>query len=61
MEATFSGYCRTLDAARMVFCEWEDGAAEIDCDFPACAYAKSCPVGQKIAAFVADTEGAQNV
>ena len=34
MEQILSGYCRTIDASRMVLVE--DG--EADCDFEVCAY-----------------------
>ena len=32
MEQCFSGYCRALDASRVVMADTDDGAA--DCDFP---------------------------
>ena len=38
MEQILSGYCRTIDASRMVLVE--DG--EADCDFEACAYRDVC-------------------
>ena len=45
MEEILSGYCRTIDAARMVLVE--DG--EADCDFDACAYRDVCQLAQQIA------------
>lgn len=45
MEQILSGYCRTIDASRMVLVE--DG--EADCDFASCAYREVCQIGQKIA------------
>ena len=45
MEQILSGYCRTIDASRMVLVE--DG--EADCGFEACAYRDVCQIGQQIA------------
>ena len=45
MEQILSGYCRTIDASRMVLTE--DG--EADCDFEVCAYRDDCQIGQQIA------------
>ena len=45
MESYLSGYCRTIDASRMVLVE--DG--EADCDFEVCAYRDVCQIGQQIA------------
>lgn len=52
MEAAFSGYCRTIDAARLVFCEAHGGETEIDCDYEVCPYAAGCPVGTQITDFL---------
>ena len=52
MEATFSGYCRTIDAASLVFCEAFGGETEIDCDYECCPHAAACPVGQQITEFL---------
>lgn len=49
MEQTFSGYCRTVDGARMVLCEREGEEWDVDCAFFHCAYAQGCPIGQQIA------------
>lgn len=45
MEQILSGYCRTIDASRIVLVE--DG--EADCDFEACAYRDVCQIGRQIA------------
>ena len=45
MEQILSGYCRTIDASRIVLVE--DG--EADSDFEACAYRDGCQIGQQIA------------
>lgn len=49
MEATFSGYCRTIDAARLVYCEADGDETEIDCDYETCPHAAGCPIGRQIA------------
>lgn len=48
MEATFSGYCRNLDAPRLVLCEVDEGEEEIGCDYACCPYADGCPIGEQI-------------
>lgn len=48
MEQVLSGYCRTMDAARMVLVEVEDGEADIGCDYECCPYAANCPIGAEI-------------
>ena len=45
MESYLSGYCRTIDASRMVLVE--DG--EADCDNERCDYRDVCPIGRQIA------------
>ena len=45
MESYLSGYCRTIDASRMVLVE--DG--EADCDYVRCDYRDVCPIGRQIA------------
>lgn len=57
MEETFSGYCRTIDAARLVFCESDEGDVEIDCSYADCAYAAGCPVGMQITEFLKKARG----
>ena len=46
MEESFSGYCRAIDAARLVLCEGSGGEWDIDCNFENCDYAHSCPIGR---------------
>ena len=48
MEWSISGYCRTQDQARIVFTELEDGQWDWGCDFPNCAFAAQCTVGQQL-------------
>ena len=52
MEESFSGYCRAIDAARLVLCEESGGEWDIDCNLENCDYAHSCPSGQQIAALL---------
>lgn len=52
MEETFSGYCRNIDAPRLVFCERDGDESEVDCDYFCCPYAASCPVGAQIEQFL---------
>lgn len=52
MEQILSGYCRTIDASRMVLVE--DG--EADCDYECCAYRDVCQIGQEIARLCASEE-----
>ena len=48
-ELFFSGYCRTIDASRMVSVELEDDTvAEVDCSFDGCPYAPNCTIAQQI-------------
>ena len=50
-EVFFSGYCRCMDASRMVAVCVEDGhITAADCNFGACPYESDCPLGQKIRA-----------
>ena len=48
MEKTFSGYCRTIDAARLVLCEEENGEWEVDCNFPNCPFQDTCEIGRQL-------------
>lgn len=52
MEESFSGYCRAIDAARLVLCEESGGEWDIDCNFENCGYAHNCPIGRQIAALL---------
>ena len=49
-EVFLSGYCRCMDASRMVAVTLEDGKiTEVDCNFGACPYEKDCALAKKIA------------
>ena len=49
IEKFISGYCRHLDASRMVEVILEDGAlSEIDCCYGNCVYQGNCPVAKEI-------------
>ena len=55
-ETVLSGYCRVLDASRMVVAEAENGVlTEVDCNYPDCPYAPNCPIAEKIDAFLKDS------
>ena len=48
-EAFFSGYCRQLDASRIVEVILEDGKiTEIDCCYGNCVYEGSCPIAKEL-------------
>lgn len=48
-EKFISGYCRQLDASRMVEVALEDGKiTEVDCCYGSCVYQSECTVGQQI-------------
>ena len=48
-ESFLSGYCRNLDAARMVEVLTENGKLlEADCDYGTCPHASSCAIAQSI-------------
>ena len=48
-EKFFSGYCRQLDASRMVEVILEDGKiTEIDCCYGNCVYESNCPIAQEV-------------
>ena len=52
-EAFFSGYCRQLDASRMVAAFAVDGQLEeVDCRYGNCPYQADCQVAKKIDAFL---------
>ena len=49
-ELFFSGYCRKLDASRMVALVIEDGKIDVVvCDFVHCPFAPYCQFGRKFA------------
>lgn len=48
-EYFFSGYCRSLDAGRMVTVETDTAQhCTADCAFPLCPYQDSCEIAKKI-------------
>lgn len=47
-EYFFSGYCRTIDASRMVAVEAEDGNLDVDCCYGNCPYEKECTIAKSI-------------
>ena len=48
-ELFLSGYCRVLDASRMVEVILQDGALEeADCCYPDCVHASNCTIAQAI-------------
>ena len=50
VEKFVSGYCRQLDAARIVEVILEDGEiTEVDCCYGNCLYEGSCPIAKEIA------------
>ena len=48
-EKFFSGYCRQLDASRMVEVILEDGEiVEIDCCYGSCVHQGNCQIAREI-------------
>ena len=48
-EKFVSGYCRVLDASRMVEVILEDGKiVEVDCCFGNCVHQGNCPIAKEI-------------
>ena len=48
-EKFYSGYCRCLDASRMVEAIFEAGKlTEIDCNYGNCLYESNCPIAKEI-------------
>lgn len=48
-ELFLSGYCRCMDASRMVAVTLEDGSiTDVECNFGNCPYEKDCIVVQGI-------------
>ena len=48
-ECFVSGYCRQMDASRMVEVILEDGTiTEVDCCYGNCVYQSSCPIAKEI-------------
>ena len=49
IEKFISGYCRQLDASRMVEVILEDGAVtEVDCCYGNCVHQVNCAIAQEI-------------
>lgn len=48
MERCLQGYCRNIDAARLVLVEADESGTEIDCSYEVCAYRETCPIGRQI-------------
>ena len=49
IEKFVSGYCRQLDASRMVEVILEDGeVTEIDCCYGNCIHQVNCPIAQEV-------------
>ena len=49
IEKFLSGYCRQLDASRMVEVILEDGeVAEVDCCYGSCIYQANCVIAREI-------------
>jgi hypothetical protein len=49
MEKYLSGYCRMLDAPRLVEVLLEDGnLTEVDCCYGSCPHQTSCPIATQI-------------
>ena len=49
IEKFLSGYCRQLDASRMVEVIVEDGeVTEVDCCYGNCVHQSNCPVAMEI-------------
>lgn len=48
-ELFLSGYCRCMDASRMVAVTIEDSnITDVDCNFGSCPYEQDCALAQKI-------------
>lgn len=48
-EHFISGYCRCLDASRMVEVITEDGKlTEVDCSYECCPHTQNCTIAQSI-------------
>ena len=47
-EVFFSGYCRCMDASRMVEVCISDAGVEIDCSYENCPHTQNCTVAEAI-------------
>lgn len=57
MEQILQGYCRTLDAARIVLAETDGNTVEADCEFEFCPHRTVCAIGRAIEAMQPDASG----
>ena len=48
MEYVLSGYCRNIDASRMVLLEVEGDGFDADCDYGCCPYESECMIAAAI-------------
>ena len=48
MEYVLSGYCRNIDASRMVLLEVEGDGFDADCDYGCCPYESVCTIASAI-------------
>ena len=54
-EVFLSGYCRCMDASRMVAITLEDGnIIDVDCNFGSCPYEKDCALAENIRAAITE-------
>lgn len=54
-ELFLSGYCRCMDASRMVAITLEDGnITDVDCNFGSCPYEKDCALAENIRAAITE-------
>ena len=56
VEKFFSGYCRQLDASRMVEVVVTDGDVEIDCSYENCPHTPVCEIAKTIAQIKQDLQ-----
>ena len=47
-EEIYSGYCRRIDASRMVTLELDEDEMFIDCHYGGCPYEHECTIAQDI-------------
>ncbi|MCD7860207.1 MAG: hypothetical protein LUH51_08670 [Firmicutes bacterium] len=50
-EALCTGYCRRLDAPRLVLAEWDGNTVTADCDWGSCPHEGSCEIAAAIREF----------
>lgn len=48
MEYFISGYCRNMDARRVLLETEEDGSFEADCNYGTCPYESECTIAKEI-------------